>query len=312
MTVRLQAGLAWPAFDTTVTGWSMDKPVERVRVLGTSPETDQAGIKKVLGQYGQILDCQKGFISKKLPGCTNGIWTVKLLLKAGMSLPPFLIMKDEGEFWQLATGEASVCWKCGKAGHIGDKCRQVVNILAESIASPAVGDQPSWAHIVKGGVSVVPPPPIPPPMLPANPMLFRNPFKATSEILLAAKAALKVVVPRVVEVVPRVPVVVSTADVDVDDTEHSYAALAAPQSPALEVYIADDENEDAYMQVNLSSVVSKVFQPKKAKLSAELNVADDPMSSSPDLPHKLPARMRIRPDQDSDDEDLDDSREKNN
>ena len=147
--VRLQAGLVWPAFDTTVTGWSMDKPVERVRVLGTSPETDQAGIRKVLGQYGDILDCQKGFISKKLPGCTNGIWTVKLLLKAGMSLPPFLIMKDEGEVWQLATGEASVCWKCGKAGHIGDKCRQAVNVLAESLASPAVGDQPSWAHVVK-------------------------------------------------------------------------------------------------------------------------------------------------------------------
>ena len=93
---------------------------------------------------------KKGFISKKLPGCTNGIWTVKLLLKAGISLPPFLIMKDEGEVWQLATGEASVCWKCGKAGHIGDKCRQAVNILAESIVSPAVGDQPSWAHVVPG------------------------------------------------------------------------------------------------------------------------------------------------------------------
>ena len=59
MAVRLQAGLAWPAFDTTVTGWSMDKPVERVRVLGTSPETDEGGIRKILGQYGDILDCQR-------------------------------------------------------------------------------------------------------------------------------------------------------------------------------------------------------------------------------------------------------------
>ena len=93
---RLQAGLAWPNFDTTVTGWSMDKPVERIRVLGTSPETDEAGIRQVMGQYGEILEAQKGFISKKLPGCTNGIWTVRLILKTGMSLPPFLIMKDEG------------------------------------------------------------------------------------------------------------------------------------------------------------------------------------------------------------------------
>ena len=32
---RLQAGLYWTAFDATVTGWSMDKPIERIRVLGT-------------------------------------------------------------------------------------------------------------------------------------------------------------------------------------------------------------------------------------------------------------------------------------
>ena len=84
-------------------------------------------------------------------------------MRAGMCLPPFLVMKDEGEVWQLATGETSVCWKCGQSGHIGDKCRQLVTVLAESIASPAVGNQPSWAHVVKGGVSVVPTPPPPPP-----------------------------------------------------------------------------------------------------------------------------------------------------
>ena len=192
---RLQAGLVWPAFDTTVTGWSMDKPLERVRVLGTSPETNEGEIRKVLGQYGEVLDAQKGYISKKLPGCTNGIWTVRLVMKAGMSLPPFLIMKDEGEVWQLATGEISVCWKCGQGGHIGDKCRQAVNTLAESIASTAVGNQPSWAHVVKGGVSVAPqPPPLPPPVM-ENPHLFRNPFKATNDFLEATKAASKPAVP---------------------------------------------------------------------------------------------------------------------
>ena len=180
---RLQNGLVWPEFDTTVTGWSMDKPVERVRVLGTSPETTEADMRKILGQYGEILDAQKGYISRKLPGCTNGIWTVRLVLRVGMCLPPFLVMKDEGEVWQLATGETSVCWKCGQSGHIGDKCRQAVTVLAESIASPAVGDQPSWAHVVKGGVSVVPTPPPPPPGVQARPGLFRAPFKVTSDIL---------------------------------------------------------------------------------------------------------------------------------
>ena len=66
MVGRLQAGLTWPAFDTIVTGWSMDKPVERIRVLGTSPETNDVGVKQVLGQYGEILEAQKGYISKKL------------------------------------------------------------------------------------------------------------------------------------------------------------------------------------------------------------------------------------------------------
>ena len=148
--MRLQAGLVWPAFDTTVTGWSMDKPVERVRVLGTSPETTEADMRKILGQYGEILDAQKGYISKKLPGCTNGIWTVRMVMRAAMSLPPFLVMKDEGEVWQLATGETSVCWKCGQTGHIGDKCRQAVTILAESIASSAVATSPvglMWSRV---------------------------------------------------------------------------------------------------------------------------------------------------------------------
>ena len=78
---RLQAGLVWPAFDTTVTGWAMDKPVERIRLLGASPETDEAGVRLVLGKYGEVLDAKKGLISpKKLPGCSNGIWTVKIIL----------------------------------------------------------------------------------------------------------------------------------------------------------------------------------------------------------------------------------------
>ena len=93
---RLQAGLVWPAFDTSVTGWAMDKPVERFRVLGASPETSEAGLRLVLGQYGDILDAKKGQISsKKLPGCTNGIWTVGMILENGKTLPPFLIMKEE-------------------------------------------------------------------------------------------------------------------------------------------------------------------------------------------------------------------------
>ena len=158
---RLHAGLLWPAFDTTVTGWGMDKPVERIRVLGASPETDEAGVKLVLGEYGEVLDARKGLISsKKLPGCTNGIWTVRLIMEQGKTLPPFLIIKEEGEVWQLATGEISVCWQCGLQGHIGDKCHQDVSALASSLTGPALSKQPSWAHVVRGAQAghFLPPP----------------------------------------------------------------------------------------------------------------------------------------------------------
>ena len=97
------------------------------------------------------------------------------------------------------------------------------------------------------------------------------------------------------------------ADDVVDVKEHSYAALAAPPSPALEVSVVSEENEDDSMQVNISCVESTVSQSKKAKFSAELNVSDASVSTSPDLPHKLPARMRSSQNQDSDSENSDDS-----
>ena len=278
--LRLQTGLVWPAFDTTVSGWSMDKPVERIRVLGTSPETGEAEIRKVLGQYGEMLEAQKGFISKKLPGCTNGIWTVKMILRAGISLPPFLIMKDEGEVWQLATGEASVCWKCGQCGHIGDKCRQVVNFLAESISSNAVGNQPSWAHVVKGGISVVPLAPKPP--VPLHPQPITVPI--SSVLLRAAKASLKAV--KKLSVDP-----VTESDLSKNGQEHSYA-LALPPSSDNNVIALDDTGENETEQENPSAVA--ICPQKKARFSPDLDTPGtlDQLSSSPQLHHKVPIGSR--------------------
>ena len=187
---RLQTGIVWPAFATSVTGWGMDKPVERLRVLGVSPETDEKDIRSVLQSYGEIVEAKKGFISKKLPGCTNGIWTVKLILNEEKLLPPFLIMKEEGEVWQLATGEVSVCWKCGKTGHIGDKCHQDVSALAASLAGPAESHQPSWAHVVRGartGPQCPRPPPLPPSI--PRPGVLREPV--TKEALLRVQLSLR-------------------------------------------------------------------------------------------------------------------------
>ena len=65
------------------------------------------------------------------------------------------------------------------------------------------------------------------------------------------------------------------------------------------------------MQVNFLSDVSSVSQAKKAKLSVEMKALDDSISSSPDLPHKIPARLRTKQD-DVIDEELDDWCEKTN
>ena len=81
--------------------------------------------------------------------------------------------------------------------------------------------------------------------------------------------------------------IASTAN-DKDDNEHSYALDNAP-SPAMEVSIDDSVN--ASMQGNTSSgETTQSSKPKKAKLSAEVTIADNSLSSSPDLHHKLPLR----------------------
>ena len=146
---------------------------------------------------------------------------------------------------------------------------------------------------------MVPIPPPPPPRVLANPQLFRNPFKATSEILNAAKAALKAVVPRVKEGAPTAAA--ATTNVD-DGNEHSYA-LANPPSPAMEVSVDDAQN--ASMQGNTSCGDPQFSQPKKAKLSADFEISDPFISSSPDLHHKLPSREhQFQDDENSEDSDL--------
>jgi hypothetical protein len=160
--------------------------------------------------------------------------------------------------------------------------------------------------VVKSGVSVVPPPPLLPPPVPANPQLFRNPYKATSAILIAAKAALKVVVPEVSErAVQKVAAAVAEPAVQevaaaVAADEHSYV-LANPPSPAMEISV---DAEDFSVLGNTSGVETQFSQPKKAKLSENLNLSDQVPHFSPVLHHKTPVRSSKDGDsEDSDEED---------
>ena len=232
----------------------------------------------------------------------------------GKSLPPFLIMKDDGEVWQLATGEASVCWKCGQSGHIGDKCRQAVNVLADSLASPAVGVQPSWAHVVKGGISVVPIAPPPPPHPQPQPITSA----ISSASLNAAKNSLKKVQTQTFKSVVKfgkvvvAPVAKVTDDADngqiipreeaatspaIDSVDKDGQELALPPAPAMEVALEDEIEQAGFSLKHGESSVgdSAPFgQHKKARLSQYLDISSAPnqLSSSPKLLHKIPSGPR--------------------
>ena len=164
---KLKTGVEWPAFEAKVHGWGMDKPVIVVRLHGVSPESNKNDIENVMSQYGDVLDIDIGYISKKLlPGVTNGTWTVKMVLLEGKVLPSFVFMKEEGEVWQVThESQVNVCWKCGNGGHIGSKCNHptVTFGALEKVQAAAVegggGDAGaglfrSWAHVVKAGPSV--------------------------------------------------------------------------------------------------------------------------------------------------------------
>ena len=147
-------GLEWPAFETKVQGWAMDKPMVFVRVLGASPESNQEDVKGVMSQYGEIIEVRKGQLSKKLPNCTNGTWTVRMIVGEGKVIPSFVFVSADGEIWQLAhDNQETICWKCGGKNHIGSRCREkAVSIEADLLA----GGHPD--HLVQAGGVVSPPP----------------------------------------------------------------------------------------------------------------------------------------------------------
>ena len=117
-----------------------------------------------MNQYGDVLDAEIGYISKKLlPGVTNGTWTVKMILEKDKVLPSFVFMKEQGEVWQVThENQVNVCLKCGWGGHVGARCNQptltfdaldVGQDVTEGDGKGA-GAVRSWAHVVRTGVKV--------------------------------------------------------------------------------------------------------------------------------------------------------------
>ena len=139
----------------------MDKPIVFVRVLGASPESSIQDVKGVLGQYGEVLEVRKGQLSRKLPNVTNGTWTVRMIVGEDKVIPSFVFVKDDGEIWQLAhDNQETICWQCGKQGHIGSRCKEkAVSIEHDLVAAGQQDGQlegvpvapvQTWAHVVRG------------------------------------------------------------------------------------------------------------------------------------------------------------------
>ena len=146
-------------YGVNVRGHSLDATVKIITVLGASPETTEEEVKSAFvdAGIGEVVEATRGALDgKRLPGITNGKWKVRVkILDPERSIPSYIIRKEEGELWSLLfDGRSFVCWKCGSADHIGDKCREFEKTFEEVFGDNNDNDSGttpvSWAAIVKG------------------------------------------------------------------------------------------------------------------------------------------------------------------
>lgn len=91
---------------------------------------------------------------KRLPGCTNGVWSLRVkITDPEKIIPSYIHRRDEGELWSLNfEGRIFCCWKCGSGGHIGDKCKDQTRTFEEVFnASDENFLKPTWAAVVRSG-----------------------------------------------------------------------------------------------------------------------------------------------------------------
>ena len=138
MVARLQApnGLLWTDYGVKVKGYSLDATVKVITVLGASPETTEEEMRDAFVEagIGEVVEASRGLLDeRRLPGVTNGKWKVRVkILDPDRVIPSYIIRKEEGELWSLLfDGRRFVCWKCGSADHICDKCREFEKTFEE-------------------------------------------------------------------------------------------------------------------------------------------------------------------------------------
>ena len=154
---KLQGGgVFWSAYNKLVKGYSLDKEVKFIRILGVSPETSEEDVRVTIEEkLGEVMEIKRGMLDeRRLPGVTNGMWTVKVkILDPDKELPSYIHRQDEGEIWSLNfEGRRFVCWKCGSPSHIGDKCREPGRTFEETFPEEEEvrdGSAITWAAVVR-------------------------------------------------------------------------------------------------------------------------------------------------------------------
>ena len=158
--VRSHDGIIWSDYKVKVKGYSLDAKVKFIRLLGASPETQGDEIVKVFKDVGigEVIELKKGLLdSARLPGVTNGTWSLRVkIADADKSIPSYIHRRDEGELWSLNfEGRVFCCWKCGSSMHIGDKCREQNKTFEETFGGTGEGSEgymnSTWAAVVRSG-----------------------------------------------------------------------------------------------------------------------------------------------------------------
>ena len=159
---RLQSsvGVTWTEYRVKVKGYSLDAQVKFIRLLGVSPETGEEEIKRTFVDVGigEVIQIKKGLLDVgRLPGVTNGTWTLRVkIFDPDLIIPSYIHRRDEGELWSLNfEGRVFCCWKCGSGNHIGDKCRDQSRTFDEIFSGVNENEKdfvkPTWAAVVRSG-----------------------------------------------------------------------------------------------------------------------------------------------------------------
>ena len=96
--LRSPQGITWSEYKVRVKGYSLDSEVKFIRVLGVSPETEANEIIEAFkgAGIGDVVEIKKGFLdSTRLPGVTNGTWSLRVKISdPEKSIPSYIHRRD--------------------------------------------------------------------------------------------------------------------------------------------------------------------------------------------------------------------------